>query len=76
MSGHGIQIEMLIDPNHLERAVNPENISLRHIALKVDDIEKTLEELGIEVGPIMNDWIGERFCYVADPDGLPVELHE
>ena len=74
--GHGIQIEMFVDPNHPERATSPENIGLRHLALRVDNIEKTIEEHGLEAGPIMNDWVGVRFCFVADPDGLPVELHE
>ena len=74
--GHGIQIEMFVDPNHPERATNPENIGLRHLALRVDNVEKTIEELHIDAGPIMNDWVGTRFCFIADPDGLPIELHE
>lgn len=76
LDGHGIQIEMFIDPNHPERATNPENMGLRHLALKVGKIEDTVEELGLEIGPIMNDWIGVRFTFTADPDGLPIELHE
>lgn len=79
--GYGIQIEMFVDPNHPERAVSPENIGLRHLALKVGNIDETIEMLKangvkLEVGSIMNDWVGERFCFVTDPDGLPIELHE
>ena len=74
--GHGIQIEMFIDPNHPERATSPENIGLRHLALRVNRIEETICELGLEAGPVMNDWVGQRFCFIADPDGLPIELHE
>lgn len=76
MYGHGIQIEMFVDPNHPDRANNPENIGLRHLALRVDDVETTVQKLGLEAGPIMNDWVGVRFCFIADPDGLPIELHE
>ena len=74
MYGHGIQIEMFIDPNHPERAMNPENLGLRHLALRVENLEEMAKDF--ECGPIMNDWIGVRFCFTADPDGLPIELHE
>ena len=76
LDGHGMQIEMFVDPNHPERATNPENMGLRHLALKVEKIEETVEELGLEIGPIMNDWFDVRFAFTADPDGLPIELHE
>lgn len=76
LDGHGMQIEMFIDPNHPERATNPENMGLRHLALTVGNIEDTVEKLGLEIGPIMNDWVGVRFAFTADPDGLPIELHE
>ena len=81
LDGYGIQIEMFVDPNHPKRAVSPENIGLRHVALKVEKIEETIEELranglGFESSAIMNDWIGERFCFITDPDGLQIELHE
>ena len=74
MYGHGIQIEMFIDPNHPERATNPENIGLRHLALRVNNFDEMTKEF--ECGPIMKDWVGENFCFIADPDGLPIELHE
>lgn len=76
LNGHGMQIEMFIDPNHPERATTPENKGLRHLALKVEKIEDTVAELGLEIGSIMNDWVGVRFAFTADPDGLPIELHE
>ena len=76
LHGHGVQIEIFVDPNHPERATNPENMGLRHLALKVEKIEDTAKKLGLEIGPIMNDWVGVRFAFTADPDGLPIELHE
>lgn len=76
LDGHGMRIEIFVDPNHPERAANPESMGLRHLALKVEKIEDTVEELGLEIGPIMDDWVGVRFAFTADPDGLPIELHE
>ncbi len=76
LSGTEIILEVFIDPNHPERMSEPEAKGLRHFALKVDNIEKTLEELGLEGSNIMNDWIGTRYCFISDPDGLPIELHE
>ncbi|MDO5325872.1 MAG: VOC family protein [Clostridia bacterium] len=73
--GHGIQIEMFVDANHPPRSI-PELLGVRHVALRVDKIEDTVAELGLEIGPIMNDWIGQRFCFAVDPDGNAVELHE
>lgn len=76
MYAHGIGLEVFIDPTHPPRATQPENMGLRQLSLRVDNLEKTIEELELEAGPIMNDWVGVRFCFVADPDGLPVQLHE
>ena len=80
MDGYGIQLEIFIDPNHPEHADGKqETIGLRHFALKVDSIEETMNELGLtidDVGSIMKDWTGNRFCFIKDPDGLLVELHE
>ena len=74
MEGFGIGIEMFIDPNHPERATDPENMGLRHLALKVDSVEEVAKEF--ECGPIMKDWTGVNFAFTSDPDGLPIELHE
>ena len=46
---------------------------------KVEKLEDEVERLkieGIEIGPIMEDWTGVRFCFIKDYDGLLVELHE
>lgn len=81
LEGYGMQMEMFIDPNHPARVTSPECIGLRHLAFKVEKIEETIEELrlggmGVEESSIMYDWVGERFCFIVDPDGLPIELHE
>ncbi len=76
LDGYGIKLEIFVDPNHPDRATNPEQMGLRHLALKVDSIEKTASEFGLEIGTIQSDWVGIRFAYIKDSDGTPVELHE
>ena len=81
MKGCGIELELFIDPRHPERANNPENLGLRHIAFTIDvsleDCIDSLKEKGItDIGQIMTDWIGKRFCFIKDPDGTPVEIRE
>ena len=73
--GHGIQLEMFVDVNHPMRQA-PEPLGMRHLALRVDDIEKTGKDLNLDIGAIMKDWVGSRFCFIVDPDGNVVELHE
>ena len=87
MEGHGIQLEIFIDsrhPAHISGMEEP--IELRHFALTVSgSLEDEIEELRrpfanegyvLEVGPIMEDWTGVRFCFIKDFDGLNVELRE
>lgn len=63
-----------------KRPSYPEACGLRHLALKVEQIEETVEELqelGIETEPIRIDtFTGEKMTFFFDPDGLPLELHE
>ena len=74
MEGNGLKLEMFIDPDHPCRATDPENLGLRHLAFKVEDIEEASRKFGNS--PICTDWVGERYCMISDPDGLPIELHE
>ena len=76
LRGYGLQLEIFVDPSHPQRATNPENIGLRNFALKVDDIENTVKELEYSTAKIETDWIGEKYCFIADPDGMQVQLHE
>ncbi len=75
LRGYGIQLEVFVDASHPARSI-PEALGLRHLALKVDDIEKTSNALGLKIGSVKNDWIGERYCFTVDPDGNTIELHE
>ena len=74
------ELEIFGVANPPARVTRPEAAGLRHLAFRVENIEKTaaeLEALGIPVEPIrMDDYSGRKFTFFADPDGLPLELHE
>jgi glyoxylase I family protein len=76
----GFQIELFSFPNPPERPSKPEAQGLRHLALNVSDLDRSinyLEGRGIPVEPIRVDELtGNRFTFFADPDGLPLELVE
>ena len=59
---------------------NPENTVLRHLAFKVKDVEKTLEEFDslkiVHQGLRYDDFDGKKMAFFFDPDGLPLEIHE
>ena len=83
----GIELEIFgnktSDPNYVEppkRPSYPEACGLRHLAFRVTNIEEVVQELeqkGISCQPIRKDtFTGEKMTFFADPDGLPLELHE
>ena len=78
--GENIEIELFIEKNPPERVTRPEARGLRHLAFRVDDIFKSVEELkkrGIETEEIRIDPLnGKHMTFFFDPDGLPLELHE
>ena len=77
---NGILIELFIERNPPRRVTRPEAAGLRHLAFRVQDIEKSVETLnkkGIETEEIRIDpQNGKRMTFFMDPDGLPLELHE
>ena len=77
---NGILIELFIEKNPPRRVTRPEAAGLRHLAFRVQDIEKSVEKLnkkGIETEEIRIDpQNGKRMTFCMDPDGLPLELHE
>lgn len=74
------ELEIFGVTNPPARVTNPEAAGLRHLAFRVENIEQTaaeLEALGIPVEPIrMDAYSGRKYTFFADPDGLPLELHE
>ncbi len=82
MENNGLQLELFIDPRH-DKRTGAEPIGLRHFALKVDEkLEDVLEKLQrdsvrpFEHEPIQTDWVGQRYCFLKDYDGIRIELHE
>ena len=78
--GENIEIELFIEKNPPKRLTRPEARGLRHLAFRVDDIYKSVEELkkrGIETEEIRIDPLnGKHMTFFFDPDGLPLGLHE
>lgn len=76
----GLQLELFSFPQTPPRPSRPEACGLRHLALRVDDIDQErarLAALGVELEPVrIDEYTGARFCFFADPDGLPIELVE
>ncbi len=73
-------IELFSFPNPAERPSYPEARGLRHLAFKVENIEKEVEALnrmGVKTEPIrIDETSNKKFTFFTDPDGLPLELYE
>ncbi|MBK6715148.1 MAG: VOC family protein [Burkholderiales bacterium] len=76
----GEQIELFSFPAAPPRPTRPEAQGLRHLAFAVADVAGSkawLEAQGVAVEPIrVDEYTGRRFTFLADPDGLPIELYE
>jgi glyoxylase I family protein len=76
----GGQIELFTFPAAPPRPSRPEAQGLRHLALAVADLDAWTRHLAAQghiAEPLRTDPLtGARFTFVADPDGLPVELVE
>ena len=73
-------IELFFFPNPPPRPSQPEAAGLRHLAFAVDDVDAALARLqqqGVACEPVrVDEFTGRRFTFLADPDGLPIELYE
>ncbi len=78
--GDNYQIELFSFPDPPARPSRPEARGLRHLAFEVDHLEANIRHLaahGVATEPVrVDEWTGKRFTFLADPDGLPVELYE
>lgn len=74
------QIELFSFSSSPKRLSYPEACGLRHLALEVNDIERTVRELkskGIDVEEIrIDEFTLRKFTFFQDPDKLPIELYE
>lgn len=75
-----IELEIFGMEKAPSRVTEPEACGLRHLAFKVDDIEKAVKWLnsrGIQTEAIrMDEYTHKRMTFFRDPDNLPLELHE
>lgn len=73
-------IELFSFPHPPARVSRPEATGLRHIAFRVENIDKAVQELqqkGVVTEPVrVDEYTGRRFTFFSDPDGLPIELYE
>ena len=76
----GSQLELFSFPTPPARVSRPEACGLRHLALRVADVDEAVLHLageGVELEDIrLDELTGRRFVFFADPDGLPIELYE
>lgn len=76
----GSQLELFSFPSPAPRPSRPEACGLRHLAFAVSDVQAArgwLETQGVAVEALrVDEYTGRRFCFFADPDGLPLELYE
>lgn len=74
----GTQLELFSFPDAPPRPSYPEACGLRHLALRVADLPASLQALaahGVAAEPVrMDPFTGCPFTFIADPDGLPIEL--
>lgn len=73
-------VELFSFPNPPKRLSRPEGTGLRHLAFEVENIEKIIEHCAkheIVAEPVRTDENTlNRFTFIADPDGLPIEFYE
>lgn len=76
----GTQVEVFSFPSPPPRVSRPEACGLRHLALRVTDLEESVAHLhahGVATEPVrVDEYTGRRFTFFADPDDLPLELYE
>ncbi|MBD9470033.1 VOC family protein [Pseudoxanthomonas sp. PXM01] len=76
----GTQVELFSFPSPPPRVSRPEACGLRHLALRVTDLDEAVAHLnahGVVTEPVrVDEYTGRRFTFFADPDDLPLELYE
>lgn len=76
----GVQIELFSFPDPPPRPTRPEACGLRHLALRVADLDAEIARLaglGVPAEPVrVDEFTGARFTFIMDPDRLPIELYE
>lgn len=73
-------LELFSFPNPPKRPSRPESTGLRHLAFEVNNLDEmvayfTNKNIAIEAVRI-DKFTYKKFTFIADPDGLPIELYE
>lgn len=73
-------VELFSFPDPPPRVSRPEATGLRHLAFAVGDLDAViayLQKNGISAEPVrVDEYTDERFTFISDPDGLPIEFYE
>jgi glyoxylase I family protein len=76
----GTQVELFSFPSPPPRVSRPEACGLRHLALRVADLDAAVAHLqgyGVITEAVrVDEYTGRRFTFFADPDDLPLEFYE
>ncbi|MFA6327881.1 MAG: VOC family protein [Candidatus Micrarchaeia archaeon] len=78
----GFQLEIFQFQNAVGRKDDLSNLSvlgLKHISIEVADVRKKQRELaakGLDIDAPSKGTSCAWFCFLRDPDGLPIELYE
>ena len=76
----GVEIELFSFPSPPARVSRPEAAGLRHLALRTNQFDQTLRKLAERRAVLeptrVDELTGKRFAFLADPDGLPIEVYE
>lgn len=76
----GTQVELFSFPAPPPRVSRPEACGLRHLALRVADLDEAVAQLnahGVVTEPVrVDEYTRRRLTFFADPDDLPLELYE
>ena len=78
----GLQLELFQFENFVDKKDNLSDlkvIGLKHIGIQVDNVRELFEELknkGVEIDNPVKGTTCAWYCFLRDPDGIPIELYE
>ncbi len=76
----GTQLELFSFTDRPPRPSYPEALGLRHLAFRVENLDKAISYLkacGIQAEPVrVDEYTRKRFTFFSDPDELPLEIYE
>jgi glyoxylase I family protein len=78
----GMRLELFAFDNSIDRKDDLSDFKVRglkHIAFEVDSVQETyksLKEKGVDIDEPVNGTTCAWFCFLRDPDGIPLELYE